>query len=206
MAELESLETAAEHERILREIESTDTACIGPTLRCVPRPEPRGDRRGHRRGDRASCASELRGSGCRGCGGRLGVLAGRAVPGGPGDAARALCQPGSLGGSPPAVAPRSPGAARAPLFSVPPLPPGTARLHPRGSPLPCSVTSFPSPRSRRSFGHCCFRGAQGCDNLKAASDEESPHSLANVIILAQLSASMPCSVSLDRVSIAARRC
>lgn len=33
MAELESLETAAEHERILREIESTDTACIGPTLR-----------------------------------------------------------------------------------------------------------------------------------------------------------------------------
>lgn len=32
MAE-ESLETAAEHERILREIESTDTACIGPTLR-----------------------------------------------------------------------------------------------------------------------------------------------------------------------------
>uniref|UniRef100_A0A8C8VJ29 Exocyst complex component n=1 Tax=Pelusios castaneus TaxID=367368 RepID=A0A8C8VJ29_9SAUR len=35
MAELESLETAAEHERILREIESTDTACIGPTLRSV---------------------------------------------------------------------------------------------------------------------------------------------------------------------------
>uniref|UniRef100_A0A8C6IM88 Exocyst complex component n=1 Tax=Mus spicilegus TaxID=10103 RepID=A0A8C6IM88_MUSSI len=34
MAE-ESLETAAEHERILREIESTDTACIGPTLRSV---------------------------------------------------------------------------------------------------------------------------------------------------------------------------
>ncbi|XP_035313867.1 exocyst complex component 6B isoform X3 [Cricetulus griseus] len=31
----ESLETAAEHERILREIESTDTACIGPTLRSV---------------------------------------------------------------------------------------------------------------------------------------------------------------------------
>uniref|UniRef100_A0A8C0KHA9 Exocyst complex component n=1 Tax=Canis lupus dingo TaxID=286419 RepID=A0A8C0KHA9_CANLU len=28
-------ETAAEHERILREIESTDTACIGPTLRSV---------------------------------------------------------------------------------------------------------------------------------------------------------------------------
>lgn len=36
MAELESLETAAEHERILREIESTDTACIGPTLRYGP--------------------------------------------------------------------------------------------------------------------------------------------------------------------------
>ncbi|XP_069712728.1 exocyst complex component 6B isoform X4 [Phaenicophaeus curvirostris] len=35
MAEPESLETAAEHERILREIESTDTACIGPTLRSV---------------------------------------------------------------------------------------------------------------------------------------------------------------------------
>ncbi|KAJ7422364.1 hypothetical protein BTVI_14385 [Pitangus sulphuratus] len=36
MAELESLETAAEHERILREIESTDTACIGPTLSFLP--------------------------------------------------------------------------------------------------------------------------------------------------------------------------
>ncbi|XP_061412482.1 LOW QUALITY PROTEIN: exocyst complex component 6B-like [Lethenteron reissneri] len=33
--EAESVETAAEHERILREIESTDTACIGPTLRSV---------------------------------------------------------------------------------------------------------------------------------------------------------------------------
>uniref|UniRef100_A0A4W6CCQ1 Exocyst complex component n=1 Tax=Lates calcarifer TaxID=8187 RepID=A0A4W6CCQ1_LATCA len=30
-----SIETAAEHERILREIESTDTNCIGPTLRSV---------------------------------------------------------------------------------------------------------------------------------------------------------------------------
>lgn len=30
-----SVETAAEHERILREIESTDTNCIGPTLRWV---------------------------------------------------------------------------------------------------------------------------------------------------------------------------
>ncbi|XP_053111069.1 exocyst complex component 6B isoform X1 [Hemicordylus capensis] len=35
MAEPESLETAAEHERILREVDSTDTACIGPTLRSV---------------------------------------------------------------------------------------------------------------------------------------------------------------------------
>ncbi|XP_062991926.1 exocyst complex component 6B [Elgaria multicarinata webbii] len=35
MAELESLETAAEHERILREVDSTDTACLGPTLRSV---------------------------------------------------------------------------------------------------------------------------------------------------------------------------
>uniref|UniRef100_A0A8C4X510 Exocyst complex component 6B n=1 Tax=Erpetoichthys calabaricus TaxID=27687 RepID=A0A8C4X510_ERPCA len=30
-----SLETAAEHERILRELESTDSNCIGPTLRSV---------------------------------------------------------------------------------------------------------------------------------------------------------------------------
>uniref|UniRef100_A0A8C5NSK8 Exocyst complex component 6B n=1 Tax=Junco hyemalis TaxID=40217 RepID=A0A8C5NSK8_JUNHY len=44
MAELESLETAAEHERILREIESTDTACIGPTLRCGSAGEPGGER------------------------------------------------------------------------------------------------------------------------------------------------------------------
>ncbi|XP_043919906.1 exocyst complex component 6B isoform X2 [Protopterus annectens] len=35
MADAMSLEIAAEHERILREIESTDTACIGPTLRSV---------------------------------------------------------------------------------------------------------------------------------------------------------------------------
>jgi len=33
MAESESLETITEHERILQEIESTDTACVGPTLR-----------------------------------------------------------------------------------------------------------------------------------------------------------------------------
>uniref|UniRef100_A0A8C5RDN2 Exocyst complex component 6B n=1 Tax=Laticauda laticaudata TaxID=8630 RepID=A0A8C5RDN2_LATLA len=31
----ESPETAAEHERILREVDSTDTACLGPTLRSV---------------------------------------------------------------------------------------------------------------------------------------------------------------------------
>nr|XP_056711346.1 exocyst complex component 6B [Euleptes europaea] len=35
MAEPEGLETASEHERILREVDSTDTACIGPTLRSV---------------------------------------------------------------------------------------------------------------------------------------------------------------------------
>ncbi|XP_069095915.1 exocyst complex component 6 isoform X1 [Pleurodeles waltl] len=34
-AEGESLETITEHERILQEIESTDTACVGPTLRSV---------------------------------------------------------------------------------------------------------------------------------------------------------------------------
>uniref|UniRef100_A0A674PCZ3 Exocyst complex component n=1 Tax=Takifugu rubripes TaxID=31033 RepID=A0A674PCZ3_TAKRU len=34
-AESAPVETAAEHERILREIESTDTNCIGPTLRSV---------------------------------------------------------------------------------------------------------------------------------------------------------------------------
>ncbi|XP_060103208.1 exocyst complex component 6B [Heteronotia binoei] len=33
--EAERLETASEHERILREVDSTDTACIGPTLRSV---------------------------------------------------------------------------------------------------------------------------------------------------------------------------
>ncbi|KAM4012734.1 LOW QUALITY PROTEIN: exocyst complex component 6B-like [Anomaloglossus baeobatrachus] len=33
--DMAELETAAEHERILREIESTETACIGPTLRSV---------------------------------------------------------------------------------------------------------------------------------------------------------------------------
>ncbi|XP_048364737.1 exocyst complex component 6B [Sphaerodactylus townsendi] len=35
MAEAGGLEAASEHERILREVDSTDTACIGPTLRSV---------------------------------------------------------------------------------------------------------------------------------------------------------------------------
>lgn len=33
MADNETLECITEHERILQEIESTDTACVGPTLR-----------------------------------------------------------------------------------------------------------------------------------------------------------------------------
>lgn len=33
MADSETLECITEHERILQEIESTDTACVGPTLR-----------------------------------------------------------------------------------------------------------------------------------------------------------------------------
>lgn len=33
MAENEPMEYTTEHERILQEIESTDTACVGPTLR-----------------------------------------------------------------------------------------------------------------------------------------------------------------------------
>ncbi|MEQ2230864.1 hypothetical protein ILYODFUR_033623 [Ilyodon furcidens] len=33
MADNETLECVTEHERILQEIESTDTACVGPTLR-----------------------------------------------------------------------------------------------------------------------------------------------------------------------------
>ncbi|XP_076005725.1 exocyst complex component 6 isoform X2 [Genypterus blacodes] len=35
MADIETLECITEHERILQEIESTDTACVGPTLRSV---------------------------------------------------------------------------------------------------------------------------------------------------------------------------
>lgn len=33
MAENDTIECVTEHERILQEIESTDTACVGPTLR-----------------------------------------------------------------------------------------------------------------------------------------------------------------------------
>ncbi|XP_043912624.1 exocyst complex component 6 isoform X2 [Protopterus annectens] len=40
MAGGESLETVTEHERILQEIESTDTACVGPTLRSVYDDQP----------------------------------------------------------------------------------------------------------------------------------------------------------------------
>ncbi|XP_072311773.1 exocyst complex component 6 isoform X7 [Eucyclogobius newberryi] len=35
MADTESLECVTEHERILQEIESTETACVGPTLRSI---------------------------------------------------------------------------------------------------------------------------------------------------------------------------
>ncbi|XP_065109721.1 exocyst complex component 6 isoform X1 [Paramisgurnus dabryanus] len=45
MAEGESLETVTEHERILQEIESTDTACVGPTLRSVYDDQPNAHRR-----------------------------------------------------------------------------------------------------------------------------------------------------------------
>ncbi|XP_053548393.1 exocyst complex component 6 isoform X2 [Bombina bombina] len=45
MAENESLETITEHERILQEIESTDTACVGPTLRSVYDDQPNAHQR-----------------------------------------------------------------------------------------------------------------------------------------------------------------
>ncbi|KAL6474685.1 hypothetical protein MHYP_G00157250 [Metynnis hypsauchen] len=45
MAESESLESVTEHERILQEIESTDTACVGPTLRSVYDDQPNAHRR-----------------------------------------------------------------------------------------------------------------------------------------------------------------
>uniref|UniRef100_A0A8C5FF66 Exocyst complex component n=1 Tax=Gadus morhua TaxID=8049 RepID=A0A8C5FF66_GADMO len=40
MADSETLECVTEHERILQEIESTDTACVGPTLRSVYDDQP----------------------------------------------------------------------------------------------------------------------------------------------------------------------
>ncbi|KAG9267617.1 exocyst complex component 6 isoform X2 [Astyanax mexicanus] len=45
MAESETLETVTEHERILQEIESTDTACVGPTLRSVYDDQPNAHKR-----------------------------------------------------------------------------------------------------------------------------------------------------------------
>ncbi|XP_060795583.1 exocyst complex component 6 isoform X2 [Neoarius graeffei] len=45
MAESETLESVTEHERILQEIESTDTACIGPTLRSVYDDQPNAHKR-----------------------------------------------------------------------------------------------------------------------------------------------------------------
>uniref|UniRef100_A0A674C8L0 Exocyst complex component n=1 Tax=Salmo trutta TaxID=8032 RepID=A0A674C8L0_SALTR len=45
MAENESVECITEHERILQEIESTDTACVGPTLRSVYDDQPNAHKR-----------------------------------------------------------------------------------------------------------------------------------------------------------------
>ncbi|XP_018616617.1 exocyst complex component 6 isoform X2 [Scleropages formosus] len=45
MAESETLESVTEHERILQEIESTDTACVGPTLRSVYDDQPNAHKR-----------------------------------------------------------------------------------------------------------------------------------------------------------------
>ncbi|XP_036428169.1 exocyst complex component 6 isoform X5 [Colossoma macropomum] len=45
MAESETLESITEHERILQEIESTDTACVGPTLRSVYDDQPNAHKR-----------------------------------------------------------------------------------------------------------------------------------------------------------------
>ncbi|XP_047673214.1 exocyst complex component 6 isoform X7 [Tachysurus fulvidraco] len=45
MAETETPECITEHERILQEIESTDTACIGPTLRSVYDDQPNAHKR-----------------------------------------------------------------------------------------------------------------------------------------------------------------
>ncbi|XP_069756643.1 exocyst complex component 6-like isoform X5 [Narcine bancroftii] len=45
MADAEGLEAATEHERILQEIESTDAACVGPTLRSVYDDRPNAHKR-----------------------------------------------------------------------------------------------------------------------------------------------------------------
>ncbi|KAM9715383.1 exocyst complex component 6 isoform 3-T3 [Menidia menidia] len=45
MAENETLDCITEHERILQEIESTDTACVGPTLRSIYDDQPNAHRR-----------------------------------------------------------------------------------------------------------------------------------------------------------------
>ncbi|XP_015234816.1 PREDICTED: exocyst complex component 6 isoform X2 [Cyprinodon variegatus] len=45
MADSETLEFVTEHERILQEIESTDTACVGPTLRSIYDDQPNAHKR-----------------------------------------------------------------------------------------------------------------------------------------------------------------
>ncbi|XP_075890953.1 exocyst complex component 6 isoform X4 [Nelusetta ayraudi] len=45
MAENEPMEYTTEHERILQEIESTDTACVGPTLRSIYDDQPNAHKR-----------------------------------------------------------------------------------------------------------------------------------------------------------------
>uniref|UniRef100_A0A3B3UD67 Exocyst complex component n=1 Tax=Poecilia latipinna TaxID=48699 RepID=A0A3B3UD67_9TELE len=45
MADNETLECVTEHERILQEIESTDTACVGPTLRSIYDDQPNAHKR-----------------------------------------------------------------------------------------------------------------------------------------------------------------
>nr|XP_024655852.1 exocyst complex component 6-like [Maylandia zebra] len=45
MADSETLECITEHERILQEIESTDTACVGPTLRSIYDDQPNAHKR-----------------------------------------------------------------------------------------------------------------------------------------------------------------
>ncbi|XP_017287346.1 exocyst complex component 6 isoform X8 [Kryptolebias marmoratus] len=45
MADTETMECITEHERILQEIESTDTACVGPTLRSIYDDQPNAHKR-----------------------------------------------------------------------------------------------------------------------------------------------------------------